>query len=532
MSAAPVRSRELAPEEWLFLGLVVAFWSIFVVALGKDTSWDFRNYHWYIPYAFLNGRMGFDVAVAHQATYYNPLLDVPFFWLATHTHSWFALGVLGAVQGANVIPLYILARQAVTIDEYKLAAGGLALLGVTGALTVSLYGTTYYDNVMSLFVLSSLTLIVSNRDALRGGPLTETISIASIAGFLCGCAVGLKLPEAPFALGFGAALTVLGGDAKHLVSRLAAGAIGGVAGFAFFAGYWMLRMEHLTGNPLFPYFNEYFQSKLALPAAYRDLRFIPTHFWRALFFPILFSVDWHVADDLGFQDIRVGVAYLMSIIAGAFLLLGRRSKAPLLSPAIAAPIFAFAAISYLAWLKTFAIYRYILTLEMLSPFLIAAAVGVLPLARRSHLVLLGAVFLAMLLVTRSDFIERAPLGDPYVEVALPPIPNPDKAIILMTGDGPLGFLAPSIPHQIPLLRIDGWMLQPRDGTLLTRQMKGRVASHLKHKGVLYLIADAFDMTRAHDALKDYDLAIDWVQCRLFDTSLVGAYQFCPVLPRH
>ena len=67
MSLPSDRPRELAPQEWLFLGLVIAFWSVFVVALGKDTSWDFRNYHWYAPYAFLNGRMGFDVAVAHQA---------------------------------------------------------------------------------------------------------------------------------------------------------------------------------------------------------------------------------------------------------------------------------------------------------------------------------------------------------------------------------------------------------------------------------------------------------------------------------
>ena len=46
--------------------------------------------------------MGIDVAVAHQASYYNPFLDIPFYWLATHTRAWFALGVLGAVQGANV----------------------------------------------------------------------------------------------------------------------------------------------------------------------------------------------------------------------------------------------------------------------------------------------------------------------------------------------------------------------------------------------------------------------------------------------
>ena len=59
--------------------------------LGKDTSWDFRNYHWYAPYALLNHRMGIDVAVAHQASYYNPYLDIPFYWLATHTRAWIAL---------------------------------------------------------------------------------------------------------------------------------------------------------------------------------------------------------------------------------------------------------------------------------------------------------------------------------------------------------------------------------------------------------------------------------------------------------
>ena len=102
----------------------------------------------------------------------------------------------------------------------------------------------------------------------------------------------------------------------------------------------------------------------------------------------------------------------------------------------------------------------------------------------------------------------------------------------MTGDGPLGFLAPSIPHQIPLLGIDGWMVQPNDGTAMTAQMRKRVAAQLKAKGDLYLIADAYDMTRASDALADYRLAIVWTDCRLFDTNLAGAYQFCPVVPKH
>jgi hypothetical protein len=532
MSSAPERQSVLAPQEWLFLGLVVLFWSGFVVALGKDTSWDFRNYHWYVPYALLNGRMGFDVAVAHQATYYNPLLDVPFYWLANHTHSWFALGVMGAVQGSNVIPLYLIARKALRVAETKLAAGALALLGATGALTVSLYGTTYYDNIMSVFLLTSIAILVLNGEELAYGPLFTTGVTVAIAGFLSGCAVGLKLPEAPFAIGFAAALLALGGDLRHQLVRLALGGLGGAAGFVLCASWWMLKMEHLTGNPLFPYFNEYFHSHLALSAPYRDMRFIPVHFWRTVLFPLLFSFDWHVADDLGFQDIRVGVAYLLSLAAGLIAILGQRAKDPLMDQRATAPVFAFAAVSYVVWLKLFAIYRYILCLEMLAPILIVTAIGLMPLERRTRLAGIVCIFFAILLVTRSEFIERAPLADPYVQVALPPIANPDKAMIVMTGDGPLGFLAPAIPHQIPLLRIDGWMVQPNDGTRMTREMRARVSDHLKKKGPLYLIADAYDMTRASEALTDYGLGIVWTECRLFDTNLAGTYQFCPVVPRH
>ena len=45
------------------------------------------------------------------------------------------------------------------------------------------------------------------------------------------------------------------------------------------------------------------------------------------------------------------------------------------------------------------------------------------------------------MTARSDFLERAPLDDPYIQVALPPIPRPDHTMVLMTGDAPMGFIA-------------------------------------------------------------------------------------------
>jgi hypothetical protein len=527
----PVPNR-LTAREYAFLGLALLFWAGFVILLGKDTSWDFRNYHWYAPYALLNHRMAMDVVVAHQASYYNPYLDIPFYWLATHTRAWIALGVLGAVQGANIVPLYLMARSALRVNveaaDIKMMAGALSLLGLVGALTLTEFGTTYYDNVMSVFVLTGLAILVLKRDTLRQGPLKKVAAISAAAGLASGMAMGLKLPEMPFCVGFAAALIALGGSWKHQVTRLLAGGVAGVIGVLIFSGPWMLYVYQLTGNPLFPYFNDYWKSPLALAAPYRDLRFVPTHFWRQLFFPILFTLDWHVADDLGFQDIRVMLAYLLVIAAAILWLARRESRDSLVEKRIAAILFAFSAASYFAWLKFFAIYRYIILYEMLAPLMIIAAVGLWPLPRRSRYLALGALCAACLLTARSDFLERAPVEDPYVEAALPPILHPGKTMVVMTGDAPMGFIATTLPPQIPVLRIDGWMVQPRDGTRLTKEMMRRIAAHLASGGDLYLIADAGDMGRAHDALADYRLAIRWPECQQFDTNLIGTYQWCPL----
>src|SRR5437870_2699098 len=91
--------------------LAVAF-ALFVLARGKDLSWDVRNYHWYNPYALLSGRRGFDVAVAQHATYYNPMIDVPVYAGAQVTPAWFVGLSLGLVHGVNAVLLYLLAMRA------------------------------------------------------------------------------------------------------------------------------------------------------------------------------------------------------------------------------------------------------------------------------------------------------------------------------------------------------------------------------------------------------------------------------------
>lgn len=523
------KALRLSPSELAFLGASLLIWTIYVVWLGKDTSWDFRNYHWYIPYQLLNDRLNVDIAVAHQGSYYNPLSDVPFYWLAVHTTSWFAIAVLGLFQAANIIPMYLIARSSLKLADKELAAGTLAFFGMTGGMTLTLYGTHYYDNVLSLFTLTGLAILIVRREEMANGPLLSVAKWCALAGFLTGCTAGLKLPMAPFAMGFAGALLVGGGSRKHIATRLVAGGLGGVLGFIACAGFWMWKMQVLTGNPLFPYFNDVFKSPMALASPYRDMRFLQWNWRDTLTYPIRFSIDYRVADDIPYDDIRIGIAYVILIATAILWAVGRRSKEPLFEPKAARIAFAFVAVAYVFWIKLFAIHRYILQMEMLAPILIAMAVGLWPLPRKVRLVTIGILFFFALLFTRSEHLQGAPLGDPYIQADLPKIENPSKTMVVMTGDAPLGFIAPSLPPEIPVLRIDGWMMQPEDGSYLTKEMRRRVAAH---KGPLFLIADAYDMGRASAAVVDYGLAIDWQKCRIFTTNLTGAYQWCPLLRRN
>src|ERR1700679_1718692 len=93
------------------LALAPVFFGMLALLLGQDANWDLRNYHWYNAYALLNGRYGFDLLPSQTPYFYNPILDVPFYLLATHVPAMVAGFVLGCVQGLNFPLLFMLAHS-------------------------------------------------------------------------------------------------------------------------------------------------------------------------------------------------------------------------------------------------------------------------------------------------------------------------------------------------------------------------------------------------------------------------------------
>ncbi len=487
MTAAPYELKP-AREVWPFVvgPLVVAALSIW---LGQSTSWDLRNYHWYNPYALLGGRMGFDAAVAHHATYYNPLIDLPL-WLVGHLGpGWVAGLFLGLVQGLNFSFLYLIARDALA-PEIMMRRGLallIAVLGVSGGYAVILTGTTYYDNVVSIPVLAALWLIVRDRVLLDAGDAKSARRTVMIAGLLTGIAVGLKLPTAPFGLAILAAVAAAPSLNGRRIALVFWCGLAAFVGLMLASGWWFLVLWRETGNPLFPYFNDLIGSSLILDSSYRDTRFLPKTFMDALTLPFRFADNWRVSSDWAVNDWRIAVAYVAVPLAALLSWSGGASSAPIIQRRAARILFAFAAAAYVSWIAVFAIYRYITPLEMLGPLLIVAALGLLPLPGGVRRMAVAATLIAVVGLTTLYAGNRAPFAERMITVSVPPIARPEATMALMTGVEPMGFVIPEFPSTIPFLRVDGYLVGPETDTAFLRSMTDRIAAHLKAGGDLFTL---------------------------------------------
>ena len=99
MRSASAESQAVRRAGFILALLAVPAFALLALAMGKEAGWDFQNYHWYDPYSLLAGRLSFDVSVGHHASYYNPFLDVPLYWLGAHFPAWVTGVWLGAEAG-------------------------------------------------------------------------------------------------------------------------------------------------------------------------------------------------------------------------------------------------------------------------------------------------------------------------------------------------------------------------------------------------------------------------------------------------
>ncbi len=489
---------------------------------GQDVCFDFQNYHLYIPYAFLHGRLAWDIIPAGALhTFFNPLLDVPSYFLFTSFSSYprVVAFLMGGYYGLFLFVLWkcivlllpgeLRPARIMRLLAFCLAGSGLAAIGQVGRFTNEI-------QTACLGVCACWLLLKSAC----GGNRRNLYWAVFIAAFTA----GLKYTAGPVAVG-----VCLGGGCvlvrwKSPWRSYVYAALSAAAGFLLADGYFLYTKWVELGSPLFPYFNHIFKSPYFVPESLPNGFATPYGIKEWLFLPFL-RYNFPVL------EYRLDIRLILGIVS-FWVLAARRIfvKKAVFSMQEAFCLCLFAG-TYSAWVLLFGNMRYTICLEAFSVWLFTLAL------RRFFTECWGAAFLLILWLLliiyqpqpvwhRHPFIEKTMVFSEKIDV-------PDNSFVLLGGH--LSFLVPFLnpsaryaggvwfpPEKLPQVSAEdlerfNW-LQPADYRHgFAPRVRKQVA---RQEGLVYVLVPFAPWIWEDSLWKDYGVKItpSAKDCRFFVVS--------------
>ncbi len=494
------------------LGMPLGF-GILSLLLRQDYNWDLLNYHYYNPFAWLNDRYGHDIDAAVTPNgHFNPLLHLPWY-LAIGAVPPMLIGfAIGAVQGLNAILLFAIARAVLpgaSAPRRDLAALALAFIGMLGAGNLSEIGTSFADNILSLPVLGGLLLLVVESERLAQGRIGAALAIAAGAGMLVGLVAGLKPTMWLYAVGMGFACLSLPATPGRRVAIAAAMSTGALAGAAASGGFWMLELWRRYGNPMFPFFNNWFRSPWAAPLSNNNLTYLPKDFFDALTRPLRFPFNHRIASEIRLVDWRIPLLYALGWVAiAAAVLAAARTRLGAMARADAgrsAMLLAWLAGSFAAWLVMFGIYRYAVAIEMLAPVGIVLLLDRMGLGGRRLAGTAAIAMLGLIATTRVAGWGHVPWSAHHFGVEPPALADPARTLVVLPATEPTGFVVPFFPREVRFVRVSRWPPVWTDPPTGMERLAFDIVA--RHDGPIYALFRSSDHYAAMEALGRRSLAL-------------------------
>lgn len=254
-------------EIWIVWALgALGLAAIPLVQGQTSVIWDTLNHHIYLGWIAEHPRFGHDFFAAGWQSYQYPYLYWPAYKLAVGGWSGVAAGVmLALLQSFAVPPVWLVSRSVCPGDRVQDVA--LRWLGValafSGGLTLSLVDTTSNDLLAGIPLLWAIALGLMANDEARGSPQGR-LRLVVLSALLAGLSVAFKLSNGPLVLAMPVLWAFGPGSAKVRLSRVAIG--GGATVLGFVAGYapWGWQMWHQFGNPVYPFYDGWFDSMRAI----------------------------------------------------------------------------------------------------------------------------------------------------------------------------------------------------------------------------------------------------------------------------
>ena len=435
---------------------------------GQDVNWDLLNYHFYNPYHLLHGRSEVDFQVAGLQTFFNPILDLPFY-LAVYVWAVppLAIGLtLGALHGVNLWLVHQIAVLLVPDSRPALAAGVGLSAGLAGAFGAGFYseiGTTMGDATISIPILWGLLALLRGVAGTANVDAVITPRACAIGAFVVGLGAGAKLVGVPFLCAFVVGIVSLPGRPKCRLERcgmaLAAAATGLLA--TSVCGWSSCGESSVIGFSVL-------QRDLSFTVSDVPARPYRINDWADFIAAPLSMSTRALASGQAFQDHRIAMVYV-GLLVVASLALWRRWRGVIHPQAIDRRLFfllTFAAVSFGLWYRFFRVYRYLVPLELLAaPIALGCLAYIIGSGRRILAIGVPAV-VVLLLTTKPPTFGRTAWSDSYFGVEAHALEKYRGATVLMW-DMPDAYLVPFFPASTRFVRVNpNWIVQP--GTLFNR----------------------------------------------------------------
>jgi hypothetical protein len=519
------------------------YFGLISIMLGADTNWDLRNYHLYNPFAFLNNKMNIDLAPAGLQSYFNPVLDVPYYLMTLYFPAPLVGFIMGTVHGLNFPLLAGIAYKALprlpTEDRIRIPL----LLAVFGSLTANFLsgvGNTMGDNVTSLFILASLLIVVANWERVCETG-RKAVFIAIVAGLVAGIGAGLKLTNIVYASALCLSFFVVPGNWSARLRLSFFFGVGVLVGVAVTGGHWFYIMWATYGNPLYPQFGQYFPNELVNSGAVHDRSWLPKSLTETLLWPFIFSIDASRVGELFTRQIIWAVAYVIfSMWAGTTLIRMRSKEFRTDLPASAQFIVVTVAIGYVIWMQLFSIQRYLVPLEMCLPLALFILMGQLMRYRDARALTL-AILAGSTAVTMCSGLEtwgHANWSRKMFRVDLPRLVAPEKTTVILVGDIPVfGWMVTQFPNTIAFVSAGNSLAGIANRSAYIKKIHNMVD---KRSGPVFAIIPSVQKTgiehvlAAEKQLLSYGYAVDANSCAEH-AAFIGEenypYQWCAVIQR-
>lgn len=476
---------EARTRAWAALLLVLfpIAYGLLGIHLGEDVSFDMLNYHYFDPYWLLTNHL-YDILPAQEQTYLSPVLNIPTYALQRWLSGLSASFVIATVQGLAIVPLYFIARS---ITATRLLSLILGALGMLGSIAYSEIGSSFGDNLVAIFLLSALALTTRVHD--NDCHSSKTIWLIPAVGLLVGIGAGLKLAEAPIAMGFLLASPTLRATTSGRVVAFAQFLVGLIGGVGISYGYWAYELTTHYGNPVLPFFNQVFRSPFALIAANSDPRFLPQGLLEWMLYPFIWTLHPLRVEEVGFRELSIPLCealLLTSIALRCYRLIRERHWVPLFSTTYERFLVVGATLSVLIWAYEFGVYRYITSIEMLSfvlLWILAKSVlsGISP-RRYSPRLLPAAVAVLCLLCVMFEQpanFGRTHFAGKYFSAQIPTSLAKPNLTILMLSAEPYGYIVPFFPQSTDVIRLQGNLLP-------TPHLEKLIQQRLNAAGAIYV----------------------------------------------